>query len=187
MKKCCTCKITYDYLEFHKNKRSKDGRQDRCKKCCKIHNYLNKERRTKYYKKWYEDNKEKVLLYQQNYFQDNKEDIFIYRNNYKNSNPLVKLRCRLSSRTAMAFTRSRWVKNGTTEILLGNSFSKVYKHIENLFTDDMSWGNFDKIHIDHIIPLSSANTEAELIALCHYKNLQPLWAKDNLSKGSKIY
>ena len=31
-------------------------------------------------------------------------------------------------------------------------------------------------HIDHIIPLSTAKTE-EAIKLCHYTNLQPLWAE----------
>jgi hypothetical protein len=49
----------------------------------------------------------------------------------------------------------------------------------------MTWDNQGKWHIDHIIPLSSGNTEEEIIKLCHYTNLQPLWAIDNMKKGSK--
>ena len=51
----------------------------------------------------------------------------------------------------------------------------------------MSWELMGKhIHIDHIIPLSSAKSKKELFNLCHYTNLQPLWAEDNLKKGDKI-
>jgi hypothetical protein len=51
----------------------------------------------------------------------------------------------------------------------------------------MSWEKFGKyIHIDHIIPLSSAKTEEEIYKLCHYTNLQPLWAEDNLKKSNKL-
>lgn len=52
----------------------------------------------------------------------------------------------------------------------------------------MNWDNRGLYgwHIDHIIPLSSAKTEEEVYKLCHYTNLQPLWAKENLSKGNKI-
>jgi hypothetical protein len=50
----------------------------------------------------------------------------------------------------------------------------------------MSWDNYGKWHIDHIIPLSSANNEDEVYKLCHHTNLQPLWAEDNLKKSNKI-
>ena len=60
--------------------------------------------------------------------------------------------------------------------------------MESQFTDGMTWDNWGKYgwHVDHKVPLSSAKTPDELIKLCHYTNLQPLWAKDNLSKGAKI-
>jgi hypothetical protein len=41
----------------------------------------------------------------------------------------------------------------------------------------MSWDNLGEWHIDHIIPLASANTEKEMIDLCHYTNLQPFMGK----------
>lgn len=52
----------------------------------------------------------------------------------------------------------------------------------------MSWDNHSVFgwHVDHIVPLNSANTEDELYKLCHYTNLQPLWASENISKGDKI-
>ena len=52
----------------------------------------------------------------------------------------------------------------------------------------MSWETHSLYgwHIDHIIPLSSAKTEEEIYQLCHYTNLQPLWAEDNLKKGDKL-
>jgi hypothetical protein len=50
----------------------------------------------------------------------------------------------------------------------------------------MSWDNHGEWHIDHIIPLSSAKNENDVYTLCHYTNLQPLWAEENLRKSNKI-
>lgn len=47
----------------------------------------------------------------------------------------------------------------------------------------MNWQNQGKWHIDHIKPLASAKSVDEIYELCHYSNLQPLWAKDNYTKG----
>ena len=59
-------------------------------------------------------------------------------------------------------------------------------HLEKQFAIGMSWENRSEWHIDHIIPLSSAKTEDEVYKLCHYTNLQPLWAEDNLKKSNKF-
>jgi hypothetical protein len=50
----------------------------------------------------------------------------------------------------------------------------------------MTWDNHGEWHIDHIIPISSGKTEDEVLKLCHYTNLQPLWKEDNLKKSDKI-
>ena len=76
-------------------------------------------------------------------------------------------------------------KNKTFDIV-GCSPEFLKEHLESQFTDGMSWDNRSEWHIDHIIPLSSAKTEDELYKLCHYTNLQPLWAEDNLKKSNKI-
>ena len=91
----------------------------------------------------------------------------------------------LRNRTRQAFKAKKWNKNGT-EKMLGCDWETAHKHLEIQFTKGMNWENQGEWHIDHIIPLVSANTKEELIKLCHYTNLQPLWAEDNLKKGATI-
>lgn len=71
--------------------------------------------------------------------------------------------------------------------LLGCSRDEFMSYIESKFAPGMSWSNHGKYgwHFDHIIPIRTGNSAEELLRLCHYTNIQPLWASDNLSKAGR--
>lgn len=72
--------------------------------------------------------------------------------------------------------------------LLGCTKNEFIIYFEKLFTEGMSWELMGKyIHVDHIRPCCAFDLtdEDELKKCFHYTNLQPLWAKDNLSKGGR--
>lgn len=79
-------------------------------------------------------------------------------------------------------------KLSTTLNLVGCDIDYLKEYLEKLFLPNMSWDNYGKWHIDHIIPCNSFDlSDIEQQKKCfHYTNLQPLWAKDNLKKGSKV-
>jgi len=164
MKKCSKCKIEKPYSEFSKHKKKKDGYQPFCKSC-------NKE----YKKQYQKDNAERYKEYYKE-----------YRRQKRKTDPLHKLKDNLRTRTSMAFKNKSYSKTSKTQEMLGVDWEVAKAHIERQFTKGMNWDNQGEWHIDHIIPLSSANTKEEMIKLCHYSNLQPLWAEDNLRKKDNI-
>jgi hypothetical protein len=139
-----------------------------------------------YNKKYHQENKEKIAEYQKIYYQENKEKVNEYKVNYHNSNPIRRLRSRLRGRVGMFFKYKGYKKKNSTEKILGANWKTVEAFMEAKFVDGMNWDNIGEWHIDHIIPLASAETEQEIIKLCHYTNLQPLWAFDNFAKGNKL-
>lgn len=60
---------------------------------------------------------------------------------------------------------------------------RLAEHIERQFTLGMAWANYRQWEVDHIVPLSAARTEEDLVELCRYTNLQPLWRRQNRMKG----
>jgi len=100
---------------------------------------------------------------------------------------LFDIKVRLRNLIRNSFRRQGYKKfNISTEEIVGMGYDDFKKYLESKFIDGMDWDNRGEWHIAHIVPLSSANTEEELISLSHYTNLQPLWAEDNLKKGDKI-
>jgi hypothetical protein len=82
------------------------------------------------------------------------------------------------------------IRSGEAVRLLGCTIAEFVQHIESLWTDGMTWSNWtsDGWHIDHIAPLSAFDLldTDQLKVACHYTNLRPLWAEDNLRKGARV-
>lgn len=133
----------------------------------------------------YKNNKDKIRNYQKEYYQNNKNKINEYNKNKYKTDSLYKIGKLIRRRVYDYITKNN-IKLSDTFDIVGCSPEFLKEHLENQFKDGMSWNNQGEWHIDHIIPLSSAETEDEIYKLCHYTNLQPLWAEENLSKGSKI-
>jgi hypothetical protein len=193
---CNKCKEEKEVCEFYKNIYSKDKLRSNCKVCQNknstnwrlnnIEKYKDIQKKFiennpgisyEYSKKWNNKNKDRVRNYQSEYSKNryNQDILFKLKTNYRN-------------RLKDIFRDYGYVKNNRSIDYLGCDIKFLKEYLESKFTDGMTWDNkgFYGWHIDHIIPLSSAKTEEEVYKLCHYTNLQPLWSKDNMSKGSKL-
>jgi hypothetical protein len=161
----------------------------------------NKETISKRGREWYLQNKEKMKAYQHTYYLNNivkmkkKHQEWVQKNLKKiadkkrfkcKTEPLFKLKNTLRCRTNEAFRNMGFRKGTKTANLLGCSFEIIKNHLESQFKEKMTWKNHGEWHIDHIIPLASAKTEEEMIKLCHYTNLQPLWAEENFKKADFV-
>ena len=145
---------------------------------CKIskHEYYlkNKERFTVQNKKYQEDHKEEKKLYDKEYRKRRCETDIRY-----------KIKCNLKTRVRLAIKNNN--KSLSTMFLIGCEVDFLIYYLQSQFTDGMSWDNHGDWHIDHIKPCKLFDlSKPEQQQKCfNYKNLQPLWAKDNLSKGAK--
>ena len=108
------------------------------------------------------------------------------RDNRK-GNAIVNLKERVKNRIRYCFKNLPSRKCWTTEKLLGCNINEAWNYLvlktneeESKIKEKFSNG---KLHIDHIIPLSSAKTIEEIIALSHFSNLQLLDCVENIIKS----
>jgi hypothetical protein len=104
----------------------------------------------------------------------------------RENDPVYAITHRLRARINAAYKGT--LKPKTTERLIGCSFEEFCQYLESQFKVGMTWENRRQWHIDHIKPLSSfdlSDPEQYKIAF-HWTNCQPLWAVENMRKGSKI-
>jgi hypothetical protein len=203
------------YREANKEKlrAHREANKEKYKAYLKVYREVNKEklrayesidevraRRKAYYKtdiikekrRAYESTDE-VRAKRQAYIQSNKKKVYACikacAKARKETDPLFKFTCSLRSHSCRAFKRIGVNKPTKTEMLIGCSWQEAKEHIEALFQPGMTWSNHGRgehcWHIDHRVPIASATTIEEAIALNHISNLQPLWEKDNLTKGAK--
>lgn len=107
-----------------------------------------------------------------------------YKLRAREEKPWYAMSVRVRARIRQCLINRGYKKKNTTESILGCTSSEFISHIEKQFTKGMSWDRISEIHVDHIVPLATARSEEEVLALCHFTNLRPIWAKDNLSKGA---
>lgn len=138
--------------------------------------------------------------YRDNYATKNpqKEEIWYkkaykkYNNSIKN-HPLGKLRLSIRNGVRRIFKNTKYKEAGHKNIglkFLCCSIKDFRQYIESLWQPGMTWENYGFYgwHIDHIVPVASIksiNDIDQIKKVCHYTNMCPLWAKENLKKGSK--
>lgn len=201
-KLCKRCNEDVCTSLFYKNIHKKDGLQSYCKICMKKENQNNYQKhkeswnkRTAEYQKT-ESNKEYRREWAYNKYHNNEEhrkkcikNAVIYERKQLDTNIEYKIKHTLRSRIRGALNKHMAGKYRNTDNLTGCSMSDLKEYLENLFIEGMTWEKVGKeIHIDHIKPCCSFDltNEEEQKKCFHYSNLQPLWARDNLSKGGKI-
>lgn len=152
----------------------------------------NKEKKSQTDKEYRLNNKDKVREKQRIYYLSKREELIKKSTEYSKNRLKVDLNYRLKSilrtRIIVCLVKRKYKKSKTTEELIGASIEKVREHLESQFKEGMTWSNHGTYgwHIDHIVPLTTAKDEEEVLKLFHFTNLQPLWAKDNLIKGSSL-
>jgi hypothetical protein len=159
------------------------------------------ERRKIYYQKNKEKVKQKVKEYNVNNKEyvnqkkrenrENKKDEYNkkwceYVKNRKESDPLYKLSCNIRNLISQSFKNQFTEKSKKTIEILGCDFEMFKKHLESQFTEDMNWDNYATYwQLDHKTPISWSESEEDVYKLNHYTNFQPLFWKDNISKGNR--
>jgi hypothetical protein len=195
---------------FNKNPNGILKVEPRCKKCQSLYNKAyrekNRARISEKNRNSYKENREVIINRVREYAANNKQKISSSRKRYYNKNkerileqaksyvykkrkedPIYKLKMNLRHRLSESLKKRKWSKNTHFYRYIGCDLETLKSHLESKFQPGMNWTNntHDGWHVDHIIPLSSAKTEEDLYKLCHYTNLQPLWASDNLRKSDK--
>ena len=152
---------------------------------------LGKEKIKEYHKKYYKKNKTKIKQKVSDYRLDNLDTIKIKKTKYytdkRKSDFIFKLKTNVRSIVYKAFKRMSYSKKSRTYEILGCSYEQFKQHLESKFESWMNWDNYGKYNgelnygwdLDHIIPISSAKTEDDIIRLNHYTNLQPLCSYTN--------
>ena len=165
------CNLCWIYTrDFYKSRRTE------CKKCSNSR-----------HKRYTENNREKWNDYIRQWLSEHPGYLGKYAKNKYNTDPLFKRAACIRTVVNQAIHRK---DSGAIVKYLGCSNKQFRKYIESQWKSSMSWSNYGlgrgKWNLDHIIPLSSAKNEEELIKLCHYSNIQPLWHEENVRKSNSL-
>lgn len=176
-KVCSKCNIEKELDNFSKDSKRSDGYYPSCKKCRKIYST------NKPYNKDKHDNRK---TQQMDYYRKNKEKHSKYKKDRRITDSLFKLKDNIRSLVGISMRNLGYSKTSKTQDIVGLDYESLknwleYSYFLNYGTDYAD----EKVEIDHIIPVSTAKTEEEVLKLNHYTNLQYLTPEDNRLKGDR--
>lgn len=205
---CTRCALSKPLDSFGFCKRSSDGRRYDCKECRRAYYLANRDtiaakaalRRPEINLRTREARKRNPERFRQydreryrrdprirerclRYYYRNKDKVKAYYDNRRKTD--IQFRLALNLRTRLNRAIKIGQKSGSAVRDLGCSIPDLKIHLENQFAPGMSWANYGEWHIDHISPLSrfDLTDPVQFQTACHYTNLQPLWAAENIAKS----
>lgn len=187
MKTCSTCKKDKNLQQFHRDRSCRDGFSSRCKSCAQIkakrYRARHREKLVKQSRNWHEQHPN----YRSDWEEANRDSRNRQRRKRWATDVQWKLKCNIRHRVNLALKNAQ--KAGSAVEALGCSVEELRVYLESKFQPGMTWENWGLHgwHIDHVVPLSKFDLSdpLEYKKACHYTNLQPLWAFDNLQKGAE--
>lgn len=167
---------------------------------------LNEEKVRERRKLHYLNNKERIKTYTRKYYSEHIDHYKEYNTNYfknrRNSDPVFKLRGRVSTFIRASLKRNGGTKDSSIKTRLPYSILELKEHLEKQFEPWMTWENHGKYdakiwkddaqstwtwQIDHIVPQSTfqyTSMEDQAFQDCWaLANLRPLSAKRNYLDG----
>lgn len=153
----------------------------------------NKEKLNEYHKQWSKNKRKELREYHSKWREENREHINektrLWYLNRRRTDPSFRLKNNTRTAVWTCLKERNVAKYRSTFELLGYTIEELMNHLEKQFSDGMTWDNYGEWHVDHIKPMASfefTSTDDEGFKECwSLNNLQPLWGKDNLSKGTR--
>ena len=211
IKICTKCKRELPLDMFQKDRTKRDGLACRCKECkaeyARQYVIDHREERRAYKKKYWQENKHRLADERKKYRDAHKEDMRIYHKKHYEENkeriiadgyerkkkklktdPIFKYKEQIRHFVWLGFHRRGFQKPATTEQMVGCTAEELKAYLNETFYKNYGYkyDGTEKVHIDHIIPLSTAKTQEEVAKLFHYTNLQLLKAEHNQMKSDRL-
>ena len=199
-KVCGVCLVRKTSDKFTRHPAQKDGLSSCCKDCKKTYDASYRPKNAKRFlprrRRYYSEHRSQWAEYAR------KEGVRVrinarmrvHNKKKRREDPEFKLVENLRSRLHGALNGRS--KSAPTLELLGCSVAVAKWFLEQQFCPDpdtgemMTWDNHGPRgwHVDHIVPFDAVDMAdpSQQRRVCHVSNLQPLWWRENLSKGHRV-
>jgi len=149
----------------------------------------NTEQHNSRMKQYFHDNKDKIKEKQQIWNENNKQKMQDYMNQYIKQKYREDINYKVKSILSSRLRSCVKNKSESTLDFIGCSLNEFIIWIEYQFDDNMNWKNCGTYwHFDHVKPCASfdLSKNEDILSCFNWKNIRPLEAKENMSKGNRI-